>query len=103
MPVIYATYALIAVLGMRLRERRDSVPAVGGAALLSATIFFIVTNFAVWAMGTIYPKTGAGLTACYVAAIPFFGNTLASDVIYTAVLFGLFAAAERAIPKFAKA
>src|SRR5205085_9862540 len=38
MPVIYATYALIAVLGMLLRERRDSVPAVGGAALLSATI-----------------------------------------------------------------
>ncbi len=103
MPVIYATYALIAVLGMLLRERRDSVPAVGGGALLSSTIFFVVTNFAVWAMGTTYPKTGPGLATCYVAAIPFFGNTVASDLIYTAILFGLFAVAERTIPKLAKA
>jgi hypothetical protein len=91
------------VLGMLLRERRDSVPVVGGAALLSSTIFFIITNFAVWAMGTTYPKTGVGLAACYVAAIPFFGNTVASDLIYAAMLFGLFALAERHLPKTAKA
>src|SRR5262249_13058013 len=103
MPVIYATYALIAVIGMLLRDRRTSVPAVGGATLLSATIFYIVTNFAVWAVGTTYAKSAAGLVACYVAAIPFFGNTLATDALYPAIFFGLFAVCERTMPRFARA
>src|SRR5690242_10458264 len=55
MPVIYATYALIAVIGMLLRDRR-SVAAIGSASLAASTIFFIVTNFAVWARGTLYAK-----------------------------------------------
>jgi uncharacterized protein DUF6580 len=50
--------------------------------------FFGVTNFGVWAFGSLFPKTAAGLLACYVAAIPFFKNTLVGDAIYTAVLFG---------------
>jgi hypothetical protein len=102
MPVIYATYALIAVIGMFLRDRRASIPAVGGCALLSATIFYIVTNFAVWATGTMYAKTAAGLIACYIAAIPFFGNTLASDLIFSALFFGIFTISERTIPMFAR-
>jgi len=102
MPVIYATYALIAVIGMLLRDR-ESIPAVGGCALLSSTIFFITTNFGVWALGTTYAKTAAGLVACYIAAIPFFGNTIASDLLFTAIFFGAFAVAERKIPAFARA
>ena len=102
MPVIYATYALIAVIGMFLRNR-ESVPAVGGAALLSSTIFFITTNFDMWARGTTYAKTAAGLVTCYVAAIPYFGNTIASDLLFSAIFFGAFAIAERKIPVFAKA
>jgi hypothetical protein len=102
MPVIYATYALIAVIGMLLRDRPASIPAVGGCAVLSATIFYLLTNFAVWATGTTYAKTMAGLIACYIAAIPFFGNTLASDLIFTALFFGIFALSERTIPMFAR-
>ena len=34
-----------------------------------------------------YPKTAAGLVACYIAAIPFFQRTLASDMIYTLAFF----------------
>ena len=103
MPVVYATYALIAVIGILIRDRRGSVAAVGAAALMSATLFFLTTNFAVWAMETGYPKTAAGLIACYVAAIPFFGNTLASDLLFTAIFFGLYALSERKVPLFAKA
>lgn len=102
MPAIYATYALIAVIGMLFRDRRNSIPAIGGSVLLSATIFYLVTNFAVWAMGTTYAKSTAGLIACYVAAIPFFGNTLASDALFTACFFGIFAISERTIPMFAR-
>jgi hypothetical protein len=102
MPVIYATYALIALLGMTLRDRRTSVFAIGGCVLASATIFYLITNFANWVISPMYEKTFGGLMACYVAAIPFFGNTLASDALFSAVLFGLFALAERAIPIFAE-
>ena len=102
MPMIYATYALIAVIGMFLRNR-ESVATVGGAALLSSTIFFITTNFDMWARGTTYAKTADGLVTCYIAAIPYFGNTIASDLLFSAVFFGAFAIAERKIPAFAKA
>jgi hypothetical protein len=37
-----------------------------------------------------YPKTAAGLLACYIAAIPFFRNMLVGDLLYTAILFGGF-------------
>jgi hypothetical protein len=102
MPVIYATYALIAVLGMLLRDPKTTFFAIGGCVLASATIFYVVTNFAVWLTSPMYAKNGAGLIACYVAAIPFFGNTLASDALFSAALFGLFAIAERVIPVFAE-
>ena len=101
MPAIYATYALIAVIGMFLRDR-TTIPAVAGGVLLSSTIFYLTTNFAVWEMGTTYAKNAAGLLACYIAAIPYFGNTLASDALYSAIFFGIFALAERRIPAFAR-
>lgn len=101
MPVIYATYALIVALGIRLRARRHSVIAVGGAAIASATIFFVITNFAVWASGGLYPMTFEGLVECYVAAIPFFERTIASDLLFSAIFFGAFALAERRFAAFA--
>ena len=102
MPVIYATYALIALIGMALRNRR-SVAAIGAASLLSSTIFYLTTNFWVWAKGTMYAKTLAGLITCYVAAIPYFERTIASDLLFSAIFFGVFAAVERTSPVFARA
>ena len=52
---------------------------VGAAALAGSLLFFVVTNFAAWAGGQLYPLTASGLAACYVAAIPFFRNSLAGD------------------------
>jgi hypothetical protein len=97
MPVVYASFLVSVAIGFLLRKRR-TVPLVGGAALLGAVQFFIVTNSAVWALGSTYPKTGAGLIACYVAAIPFFWNTLAGDFLYSVLFFGGFALAERLFP-----
>lgn len=101
MPVIYATFALIVVVGMILRERRDSPLFVAAGAVTSATIFYMVTNFAVWTMSAMYPKTLSGLIACYVAAIPFYGSMLLGDLVYSALLFGTFVWAERRLPQFA--
>jgi hypothetical protein len=58
-------------------------------------LFFVVTNFAVCARGSLYAKNIGGLVTSYVAALPFFQNTVLGDLFYTAVLFGGFAWAER--------
>lgn len=96
-PVVYGSFALIVCLGFLLRRRRSLFP-VAGAALASSILFFVLTNFGVWALGSWYPKTWEGLVACYVAAIPFFHNTLLGDAVYTTVLFGGLALAERGWP-----
>jgi hypothetical protein len=97
MEVVYGSFALVVCLGLLLRSRRTPL-LIAGATLASSLLFFVITNFGVWAFGSLYPKTGAGLVTCYVAALPFFRNTLAGDALYTAVLFGGFALAERWIP-----
>ena len=97
-PVIYGSFALIVCLGFWLR-RRQNVWAIGGTAIVGALLFFVLTNFGVWALGQMYPKTPAGLLDCYVAAIPFFQNTLSSNLFYAALLFGGLAIAENRFVK----
>jgi len=86
--VVWAWYAAILVLGTQLRENTGWL-RVAGAALASSVSFFVVSNFAVWAFGTMYPKTLAGFTTCYAAAIPFFRRGLAGDMLFTAAMFGI--------------
>jgi hypothetical protein len=89
MEVQYLTFALIVAMGLGLRGRMTA-GRIAGATLASALVFFVLTNFGEWIFQPLYPKTLAGLIACYVAAIPFFGNTLIGDAIYTVLLFGGF-------------
>jgi hypothetical protein len=86
------------VLGA-LALRRASAARVGFAALASSVLFFVLTNLGMWLFSGFYPRTLAGLETCYIAAIPFFQNTLAGDLFYAALLFGGFAVAERMIPQ----
>ena len=51
--------------------------------------FFITTNFGVWLGSGFYPLTAEGLMACYVAALPFFGNTLASTLVFSGLFYGI--------------
>ena len=97
MPFVYGSFALIVVLGRLIGDRRSTL-AVGGAALTGSVLFFVITNFGVWLLSDLYPRTVEGLVACYVAAIPFFRNTLAGDLLYASVLFGGFALGEWRFP-----
>lgn len=97
MPFVYVSFAATVCLGLLIRTRLTPL-TVGGAALTSSVLFFFVTNFGVWLGGNLYPKTLAGLSSCYVAAIPFFRNMLVGNVLYTMVLFGGFALAQRYLP-----
>ena len=85
--VVCLAVTLPAFAGMLVRRWPGAVPVV--VAMVSCSlIFFVATNFAVWAFSGIYPLTLEGLTQCYVAALPFLDKTVLGDLFWTAVLFG---------------
>lgn len=75
--------------------RKISVGKVITTGIMSSVIFFVVTNFAVWAERLMYPPTWAGLIQCYYNALPFFRNSLAGDVAYSLALFGCYVLVRR--------
>jgi Family of unknown function (DUF6580) len=94
---VYACCLASVFLGSLIRRRR-TVLSIAMATVASSIIFFLVTNLAVWAGGTMYPRTAPGLLLCYEMALPFFRSTLAGDIVYSAVLFGTLALAEAGFP-----
>ena len=56
-----------------------------GGVLISCIIFFVITNFGVWLLGS-YGYTLNGLISCFVLAIPFFGYTIISSILYSTLI-----------------
>ncbi|HWZ99675.1 MAG TPA: DUF6580 family putative transport protein [Candidatus Dormibacteraeota bacterium] len=92
--VVYLSFLVNVCIGMWIGENRKAL-RIASRTLLGAIQFFLVTNLAVWTAFTTYPKSFAGLIACYAAGLPFFWNTLAGDAIYATLLFGGYALADR--------
>ena len=84
---IYGSYLLIVLAGIGIFSK-VTVGRTAIGALSASAIFFIVSNFGVWAAGGMYPKTMEGLILCYTAALPFLQGTLIGDIIFSTVLFG---------------
>lgn len=98
--LVYLCIAVSTVIGFALRGRA-SAWRVGGYSLAGSILFFLITNFGVWASSGMYPRSSAGLVAAYTAGLPFFQNTLAGTLFYGAVLFGSFAWLRRRDPALA--
>ncbi len=97
MPSVYLSFALVVLIGCWVRGHKTPLRIAEGA-LGGSILFFVLTNFSVWAFDALYPRTAAGLVACFAAALPFFHNSLLGDASYTVVLFGGLALAERWFP-----
>ncbi len=93
----YLAFAMIVLLGS-FALRKFSAKNLLFTSLSASVLFFLVSNFGVWAFSGLYPPTAAGITACYAAAVPFFRNTLAGDLIYSFAIFYAFAFAQQQIP-----
>ncbi|WII71420.1 hypothetical protein QJS83_13200 [Bdellovibrio sp. 22V] len=91
---VYFAFSLIVILGWNLREQK-SVFRVGTFALVSSSVFFLISNLGVWLMEGFYAPTWAGLVQCYVAAIPFFDNQIYGDLFFSGILFGGYEALKR--------
>lgn len=94
MLAVYGSMLLPLALSPLLRSRSGNQQflRVGAASLLCSILFFTITNAAVWAFGSMYEPTAAGLAACFASAIPFFKYQLAGDLSYGLALFSLAAA-----------
>ena len=86
MAFVYASFLLIILIGSRIKNHINP-QHVFVASLGSSVLFFVITNFGVWAVGDMYVKNVSGLIQSYAMGIPFFRNTLLSDMFYS---FGLF-------------
>lgn len=85
---VYGCIALSAVCG-KLLSKQSSGKLVFGI-LSNALLFYLVTNWAVWQWGGLYPKTAEGLMQCYALALPFLRNSALSDLLFTGLLFALY-------------
>lgn len=83
---VYGSFLIITILGTVLQNKTTYL-RIFGSALSASVIFFLITNFGVWLIGPMYPKTIAGLGQAYFMGIPFLRNTLLGDLIYSPILF----------------
>ncbi len=93
MVAVYGSFLLCVVLGFWLKKHKKW-QTIGLAAISCSVLFFIITNFAVWAFTPWYMKTLPGLIQCYLMALPFFRNSLLGDLFYVTLFFGFYELAE---------
>jgi len=87
----YAAYIAIFAIGRWIQPKH--IPAAFGTGLLAATVFFLISNLGVWCMPHeagqyLYPQTLAGLTTCFINAVPFARGTFTGDIGFTVVFIG---------------
>lgn len=95
----YAAFAVIVLLGSALLKKFTAGRLLV-SALSASVVFFLVSNFGVWTFSGMYTQDLSGLLNCYAAAIPFFRNTLAGDLVYSFTVFYGYALATRRMASF---
>lgn len=86
MPFVYGSFLAIALMGTMLKKD-SSLVKTGATSIIGSILFFLVTNFGVWATSSMYERSFSGLMRSYQMGIPFFRNTLLGDLFYTALFF----------------
>ena len=84
----YALFALVTCVGFFVNKL--NVARVAGASIAAPTLFFLLSNFSVWAGngGYQHSRTFEGLIACYNDGLPFYKNSIIGTLIFSTVLFG---------------
>jgi hypothetical protein len=95
---VYGSFVMISFLGFFLRKRINFA-TVAGSSFISSLIFFVITNFVVWAEGIWYPKNIEGFVSCYTMALPFFRYEIVGTLLFNAFFFLSYALTLRLAPK----
>ena len=93
MAVVYASFLTIGLSGFLVQKYKSATGRIGAIVFTTLTgsiLFFLATNFAVWAFSGMYVPTLEGLLLSYYMALPFFKFTLLGDLFYVALFFGVY-------------
>ena len=96
--VTWMWYLAVLILGAGMLRNSISTPRVIGASLLASVSFFLASNFTVWAVWGMYQKTWSVLGACYVAALPFFRNSIVAETVCSLLIFAVVRYRARLMP-----
>lgn len=94
MVFVYVGFALTVFIGIKI-QKSITLSHVAASAVGASVLFFLLTNLGAWATSGLYPMTVNGLMQAYVAAIPFFQNSLLGNLVFTALIFGGYALLQR--------
>jgi len=97
---VYLSFSATVVIGFLMKKANGKLIFLN--SIFSAVLFFIITNFAVWALGSFYSKDFTGLLTCFSMGIPFLKNTLLSAVIFSSILFGGYEFFNQLVNKYLK-
>lgn len=87
----WSAWVAVMVLAVVALKGKVRIPALLATTVAGSTLFFLISNFGVWAGGEMYPHTLSGLAACYWMGIPFYRTAAVGDLVYVGVMFGLYA------------
>ncbi|MDF2436703.1 MAG: hypothetical protein K0Q95_1079 [Bacteroidota bacterium] len=93
---VYISFILTSMIGFWVK-RNTTVQTIAMGSVISSVLFFIITNFGVWAASGFAGGLN-GLNVTYVMGLPYFAPTLLGDVFFNAILFGTFYIAQRRTP-----
>lgn len=82
------TWGSVIVIGLMSKYFVSSMMTRISGSLVGACIFFIITNFGVWSMGS-YGYTISGFLNCYTLAIPFFAYSVISTLLFSSIIEGI--------------
>src|SRR5687767_10354363 len=85
----YAAFGLVVIFGHTLFRNGVDLSKVLFGSLGASMIFFILSNFGVWASTGAYPVNFPGLMSCYISGLPFLLNQVLGDLFYSLILFGV--------------
>jgi len=89
MAMVYTSFFIIGLGGLLIRKYKN-VGTIMLGALGASFLFYLATNFAVWAFTGMYAPTLDGLMLSYAMAIPFFKFTVLGNALYVGVFFGIY-------------
>lgn len=99
--LVYLGFTAMVACGFLLREKVN-VTNIVLASFISASVFYLITNFAFFYPISLYPHNISGVLTSYAAGLPFFRNMLVGNLVFSAILFSSFYLLAKKYPALAK-
>lgn len=84
--IILFTWGSVVFIGLISKFFKTGILTRIFGSFLGACLFFIITNFGVWSLGSTYTLNLDGFLLCYTLALPFFGYSVISTLIFSTII-----------------